>query len=62
MMFFFLFLVIFNNFFTILMAKENTAHVKHALAFPARVPTILAKKIIDILPLVADKAIKFLSK
>ena len=44
------------------MAKENTAHVKHALAFPARVPTILAKKIIDILPLVADKAIKFLSK
>ena len=44
------------------MAKENTAHVKHVLAFPTRVPTILAKKIIDILPLVADKAIKFLSK
>ena len=44
------------------MAKEKTAHVKHALAIPTKVPTILAKKIIDILPLVADKAIKFLSK
>ena len=39
------------------MAKENAKHAKHALAIPTRVPTILAKKMIDILPLVADKAI-----
>ena len=59
-MFLFLFLVLFNNFFIIPVAKENT-RLKFALAIPTGVPIILEKEIINIPPLVADKTIKILS-
>ena len=52
-MFFLLFLVISNTFFIIPVTRENT-RIKLALAFPARNPITLAKKIIDISPLVPD--------
>ena len=46
-----------NNFFMILVVKENT-RVKLALAIPAGAPVTLAKEKIDTPPLVADKIIK----
>ena len=59
--FFFLFLVILNIFFIIPVVKENT-RLKLALAIPTGAAIILAKEIIDIPPLVADKTIKVLSE
>ena len=60
--FFFLFLVIFNNFFIIPIVKENT-RLKLALVTLAGTPiALIIKKIIDIPPLVADKTVKALSK
>ena len=55
--FFFLFLVIFNTFFITQEARENTRQ-KLLFAIATGTPLILVKKIIDTLPLVADKKIK----
>ena len=57
----FLFLFILNNFFRIPVIKENIKR-KFSLAIPAGALIRLPKGIIDILPLVADKIIKGLSK
>ena len=57
--FFFLFLATFNNFSIILVVKENT-RLKLAFAIPTGAPIILAKEIIDIPPLVADKIINYI--
>ena len=54
-------LVVFNNFFTILMDIEN-ARVKLALAIPTGAAITVADDAIAMLPLVADKTIKDLSK
>ena len=54
--FFCLFLVIFNNFFTILVVKENI-RLKLALAIPSEALIILAKEITDIPPVVAIKGL-----
>ena len=56
-MFFFLFLVIFNNFLTILVVREKIK-VRLALA----IQTILVNEIINTLLLVALKTIKILSR
>ena len=58
--FFFLFLVIFNNFLTIPVVREKIK-VKLALAIPTGAPTILVNEIIDTPLLVALKTIKVLS-
>ena len=58
--FFFLFPVIFSNFLTIPVAREKI-RAKLALAIPAGAPTVLVNEIIDTLPLVSLKTIKFLS-
>ena len=58
-MFLFLFLVIFNSFFIIPVANKNI-RLKLALAIPTGTPITLAKEIILIPPLVADKTIKVL--
>ena len=58
--FFFLFLVIFSNFLTIAVVKEEIK-VKLALAIPTGAPAILVNEIIDTPPLVALKTIKTLS-
>ena len=52
--FFFLFLVIFDNFFTIPVVIEN-ARLKLALAIPIGTPVTVANNAIEMLPLVADK-------
>ena len=59
-MFFFSFLLLFNNSFIIPVVKENTK-VKLALAFLAETPMTLVKQIRLIPPLAADKTIKILS-
>ena len=59
--FFFLFRVVFNNFFTIPVDIEN-ARLKLALPIPTSAPIKVANDAIEILPLVADKTIKDLSK
>ena len=58
--FFFLLLVIFNNFLIIPVIIEKIK-VKLALAIPAGTPIILVNEIIDIPPLVVLKIIKILS-
>ena len=58
--FFFLFLVIFINFLTIPVIRENI-QVKLAHVTPTGAPTILVNEIIDPPPLVALKTIKILS-
>ena len=58
--FFFLFLVIFNNFLTIPVVKEKIK-VRLALAIPTGSPITLVNEIIDILLLVALKTIKIVS-
>ena len=58
-MFFFFFLVTFNNFFVISVVKENT-RVKDVLFNPAGTPITLVKEIILIPPDVPDKTIKVL--
>ena len=59
--FFFLFRVVFNNFFTILIVIENVK-LKLSLAIPTGNPITVANEAIEMLPLVADKTIKDLSK
>ena len=51
------FLVIFNNFLTITIVRENNK-VRLALAIPTGALTILVNKVIDTPPLVAFKTIK----
>ena len=58
--FLFLFLVIFNNFLTIPVAREKIK-VRLALAIPTGALTILVNEIIDTPVLVALKIIKILS-
>ena len=60
-MLFLLFLVLFNNFFTSLVDDENV-RLSLALAVPAGVPITVANDAIEMLPLVADKTIRDLSK
>ena len=59
--FFFLFLVIFNSFFTTPVGIEN-ARLQLALIIPAGAPTTVSKDAIEIPPVVTDKAINDLSK
>ena len=58
--FFFLFRVIFNNFFTIPVVIQN-AKLALALAIPAGGPITVANDAIEIQPFAADKTIKYLS-
>ena len=58
--FFFLFLVIFNNFLTIPVVREKIK-VRLALTIPTGTPTILVNEIIDTPLLFALKTIKSLS-
>ena len=51
----------FNCFFTIPVANENV-RLRLALAIPTGVPITVANDVTEILPLVADKTIKDLSK
>ena len=55
--FFFLFLVIFNNFLTILVVREKNK-VALALAIPNGAPTLLVNEKLDTPPLSAPKTIK----
>ena len=57
----FLFLVIFDNFFTSPIDNENV-RLKLALAIPTGIPITVANDAIEMLPLVADKTIRNLSK
>ena len=57
---FFLFRVVFNNFFTIPIDTEK-ARLKLAFAIPTGAPIAVANDAIEMLPLVADKTIKDLS-
>ena len=57
MLFLFFFLVIFDNFLTIPVVRENNK-VRLALAIPTGAPTILVNEIIDTPPLAALKTIK----
>ena len=58
--FFFLFLVLFNNFLTILIVREKIK-VRLALAIPTGTPTIVVNEIIDTPLLVPLKIIKIVS-
>ena len=60
-MFFFLFLVVFNSFFTSPIENEN-GRLRLALVIPTGVPITVANNAIKILLLVADKTMKDLSK
>ena len=59
--FFFLFRVVFNNFFTIPAEIEN-ARLKLALAIRTVAPITVANDAIEMLPVVTDKTINDLSK
>ena len=59
--FFFLFLVVFNSFFTITAQFEN-ARLKLALVIPTGTPMTVANDAIETLPVVTDKIINDLSK
>ena len=59
--FFFLFLGVFNNFFTILAVTEN-ARLQLVLIIPAGAPITVANDAIEILPVVTDKRINDFSK
>ena len=59
--FFFLFCVVFNNFFTVPVETENV-RLRLVLAIPTDVPVTVANDSIEMLPLVADKTIKYLIK
>ena len=61
LIFFFLFRVVFNNFFTILVEIEN-ARLKLALGIPTGAPITVANDVIEKIILVADKTINDLSK
>ena len=60
-MFFFLFLVAFNNFFTSRVHNEN-ARLKLALVIPIGGPIAVPKDAIETPPLLTDKTIRDLSK
>ena len=60
-MLFFLFVVGFNDFFTIPVVVKNEK-LKLALAIPTVAPMTVANDAIDIPPILADKTIKDLSK
>ena len=60
-MFLFLFLVVFNNFFTSPVDSENV-RLRFACAMPTGVPITVVNDAIEMLPLVADKKIKDLPK
>ena len=60
-MIFHFFCVAFNNFFTIPVDNKN-ARLKLELAIPTGAPITVANDVIEMLPLVADKTIKDLSK
>ena len=51
----------FNNVFTMPLDIEN-ARLNLALVVPTGAPVIFANDVIEMLPLVADKTIKYLSK
>ena len=59
--FFFLFLVVFNSFFTVHLKIENE-RPKRALTIPTGAPITVANDAIETLPVVADKTIHVLSK
>ena len=59
--FFFLFLVVFNSFFTIPVEIEN-ARLKLALTNPTGAPMAVANDAIQMLPVATDKTINDLSK
>ena len=59
--FFFLFLVVFNSFFTIPVKIENVK-LKPAFTIPAGAPITVANDAIEMVPVVTDKKIKDLSK
>ena len=60
-MFFFLFLVVFNNFFTIPVVIENR-RLQIALVIPTGAPITVANDAIEVLPVVTYKTINDLSK
>ena len=60
-MLFFLFLVVFNGFFTISVEIEN-ARLKFALAISTGAPITVANDAIEMVPVVTDKTINDLSK
>ena len=60
-MFFFLFLVVFNNFFTIPVVIEN-GRLQIALVTPTGAPITVANDAIEVLPVVTYKTINDLSK
>ena len=60
-MFFFLFLVAFNNLFTIPVHNEN-ARLRLALVIPTGIRITVENDAIETRPLVTDKTIKDLSK
>ena len=53
---FFLFVVVFNSFFTIPVETEN-ARVKLALATSTGVPVTITNDVIEMIPVVTDKTI-----
>ena len=57
MMFLFLFLVVFNNFFTSPVHNENV-RLRLTLAVPTGIPITVVNDAIEMLPIVADKTIK----
>ena len=59
--FFFLFLVVFNSFFTIPVEIEN-ARLKLVLTIPTGAPITVVNDAIEMLPVVIDKRINDLSK
>ena len=58
---FFLFLFVFNSFFTIPVEIEN-ARLKLALTIPTGAPIVVANDATEMLPVVTDKTINDLSK
>ena len=59
--FFFLFVVVFNNFFMIPVEIENT-RLKLALAIPTGAPITVVNDAIEMIPAVTDKIMNDLSK
>ena len=60
-MLFFLFLVVFNNFFTISVEIKN-ARLKLVLAIPTGAQMTVANDAIEMIPVVTDKTVNDLSK
>ena len=60
--FFFLFLVALDNFYFLIPGDMEYASLKFALVIPTGAPIAVANDAVKRLPLVLDKAIKYLSK